>query len=51
MDKQICYCFGYTEGDIRDELGRCGSSLILARIMAEKSKGNCQCASKNPKGR
>jgi len=47
----ICYCFGYSRRDIIEELQQCGTSQILTRIVAEKKDGNCQCASKNPKGR
>jgi len=47
----ICYCFGYTAEDIRADLAENGLSTIMARIMKEKKKGRCNCASTNPKGR
>ncbi len=48
---RICYCFGYTETDIREDVRRHGRSTILERIGAEKKAGTCRCAEKNPKGR
>lgn len=47
----ICYCFGYTERDIRDDYQKNGQSLIMKKIMAEKKAGACRCAEKNPRGR
>ena len=48
----ICYCFGYTDQDIRlDLLTHHGESTILARILNEKKQGRCNCAQTNPKGR
>jgi len=50
MQEIVCHCFGYTAEDIKkDALGN-GRSTILARIVAEKAAGGCQCAVKNPKG-
>jgi hypothetical protein len=51
MERFVCYCFEYTEADIKkDVLENRGSSAIIDRIMAETRAGNCQCQSKNPKG-
>lgn len=50
-DDLVCYCFGYTVGDIEQDLIRNGQSLILEKIAAEKRAGGCDCANKNPKGR
>jgi hypothetical protein len=51
MSVMVCYCFEYTVEDIdQDVRQHDGASLILARIMEEKKKGACQCATKNPKG-
>lgn len=49
--KIICYCFGYTVKNIRDDYLKNGQSLIVKRIMAEKRAGACLCAEKNPGGR
>ncbi len=47
--KTICYCFGYTDLDIiRDVVKNKGESLIAKRIIAARSKGECQCELKNP---
>lgn len=50
-DKQICYCFGYTDADIKRDVLQNGKSRIMEKIMADKKRGVCQCATKNPKGR
>ncbi len=47
----ICYCFGHSVEDVRDDVLKNGRSLILERITAEKKAGGCDCATKNPKGR
>ena len=51
MPALVCYCFGYSEDDIRRDFGTHGRSTILEKIKAEKQFGNCRCAEKNPKGR
>jgi len=47
----VCYCFGYTAEDIRQDIIRNGRSLVMKKIQAAKQLGGCQCAVKNPKGR
>ncbi|HDZ89159.1 MAG: hypothetical protein JRJ09_16580 [Deltaproteobacteria bacterium] len=47
----ICYCFGHSVQDLRDDVLRNGRSLIMERIAAEKNAGACDCATRNPKGR
>ena len=49
--EKVCYCFGYSRKDIRDDFTKNGRSTILDRIAFEKKLGACQCRSKNPKGR
>ncbi|SHJ37212.1 hypothetical protein SAMN02745165_02221 [Malonomonas rubra DSM 5091] len=52
MKKKICYCFNYSEADIRDDVQRNnGRSAILEKIVAEKQKGSCQCPDMHPEGR
>ena len=52
MNKIVCYCFNYTESDIRnDVLRNNGQSSILETIVAEKQQGACQCPTKHPEGR
>ena len=47
----ICYCFGYTVGDLRRELAALGTTDIPATIAAEVKAGHCACEVKNPEGR
>lgn len=49
--KLICYCYGFFEEDIRDDVSRHGRSTIMEKIMAEKRAGACRCAETNPSGR
>jgi len=48
--KLICYCFGYSALDIKDDFINNGRSLVMDRIMAAKKDGRCNCAKTNPKG-
>ncbi|MEE8201543.1 MAG: hypothetical protein V3R29_10290 [Candidatus Acidoferrales bacterium] len=47
----VCYCFGITRQDIRDELERTGKSSVAQRIKAEVQAANCACEMKNPSGK
>ena len=47
----ICYCFGHSVEDVRDDVLKNGRSLIMEHIVVEKKAGGCDCAMKNPKGR
>ena len=52
MSVRICYCYGYTEEDIRTDVRTNGGrSLILERILSEKRKGACRCSETHPEGR
>lgn len=51
MSRLICYCFGHTAEDLRQDIRRHGRSLIMESIVAEKKKGRCRCAQTNPAGR
>ncbi|HXG57556.1 MAG TPA: (2Fe-2S)-binding protein [Thermoanaerobaculia bacterium] len=46
----VCYCFGYTPRDIREEIIRTGSSGISKTVKAEVAAGHCACEVRNPKG-
>jgi len=46
----VCYCFGYTEKSIRDEIEQTGASTATGSITAEVKAGRCACEVKNPKG-
>jgi len=50
-EKLICYCFNYTEDDIKNDYITNGQSTIMSRLATEKKNGQCNCESKNPKGR
>jgi hypothetical protein len=47
----VCYCFGFTRKDIRDEITETGHSTVAERITAEVKAGNCACEVKNPSGK
>ena len=48
----ICYCFNYTEEEIRKDVrSNSGKSTIVNRILEEKKRGNCDCFDKHPERR
>ena len=51
VDDLICYCFGYSADDILKDYVKNGMSTIMEKIQIEKKYGNCQCVTKNPKGK
>jgi hypothetical protein len=46
----ICYCFGYTTGDVRRDFATLGTTRIPAMITAQVKAGHCACEVKNPQG-
>lgn len=46
----VCYCFGFTEKMLRDEIHATGQSTIPQRITAEIKAGTCACEICNPQG-
>lgn len=46
----LCYCFGFTEAMVREELFKTGRCTIPERIKAEVKAENCACEFRNPKG-
>lgn len=46
----ICYCFGFTERMVMEELRTTGDCTIPQRIAAEVKAGNCACEIRNPQG-
>ena len=46
----VCYCFGFTEAMIREEIQATGRCTISQRITAEVKAGNCACEIRNPQG-
>ena len=47
---QVCYCFGFTERSIRNNVETTGSSGATESITAEVKAGRCACELRNPKG-
>jgi len=46
----LCYCFGFDESHIRDEISRTGNSTIPKRISRLIREGLCACEARNPSG-
>jgi hypothetical protein len=46
----ICYCFGFTEALLAQEIRETGECSIPRRIAAEVKAGNCACEARNPQG-
>jgi hypothetical protein len=46
----LCYCFGFQEQDLRDEIGAEGRTNIPQRISAFIKAGMCACEERNPSG-
>jgi hypothetical protein len=46
----LCYCFGFDERHIRDELARTGTTTIPQTISQLIREGLCACDARNPSG-
>ena len=46
----VCYCFGFTEAMVREEIANTGRCTIPERITAEIKAGHCACEIRNPQG-
>lgn len=46
----LCYCFGFTEAMVREEIRATGRCTIPERIAAEIKAGHCACEIRNPQG-
>lgn len=46
----VCYCFGFTEAMVKDEIRATDRCTIPQRITAEVKAGNCACEIRNPQG-
>ena len=46
----LCYCFGFTENDIRDQIAETGTTTIPDKILSLTREGLCSCTSLNPSG-
>lgn len=46
----VCYCFGFTERMLLDEIQASGHTTIPQRIAAEVEAKHCACEVRNPQG-
>ncbi len=46
----VCYCFGFTERMLLEEIEATGKTTILQRIAAEMKADRCACEVRNPQG-
>ena len=46
----VCYCFGFDESHIREEVSRTGRTTVPERISGLIREGLCACESRNPAG-
>jgi len=49
-DVNICYCYDWTRGRIKQQIHDTGKSTAAFEIAQEVKAGNCECDIKNPKG-
>lgn len=49
-DRPLCYCFGYSAGDVITDVRRTGTSRIPDRIAAHCRNGEDRCPETNPQG-
>jgi hypothetical protein len=47
----LCYCFGFDEADVRQEIRATGQCSIPQRIGALIRRGMCACVERNPSGK
>lgn len=50
LSRPVCYCFGYTAEDVRDEVAGTGDSTIFDEISEKCRQGLDRCAETNPQG-
>lgn len=48
--RMVCYCFGETETDIRQEIALVGRSSAAHRVREHIAAGRCACEVRNPRG-
>jgi Zinc binding domain len=46
----LCYCFGFDESHLRDEIVRTGKTTIPEQISRLIHEGLCACETRNPSG-
>ncbi|MDD5615713.1 MAG: hypothetical protein PHH85_05875 [Candidatus Methanoperedens sp.] len=47
----VCYCFGWTQEKIFEQIKQQGKSTAVKEISAKVKAGECECERKNPSGR
>ncbi|AWB10876.1 hypothetical protein TDSAC_1537 [Thermodesulfobium acidiphilum] len=51
MNQTICYCFGFTDNEIKEDvIKNNGISRIEQFIVNKKKEGKCACHLNNPRG-
>lgn len=46
----LCYCFGFDESHLREEIAQTGTTTIPERISRLIREGLCECDVRNPSG-
>jgi len=46
----VCYCFGFDEKHIRDEIEQTGNTRVPEKVSRLIREGLCACDSRNPSG-
>ncbi len=46
----LCYCFGYDQKDVRDDIRQTGKTDIQRKITERVRAGECRCEETNPSG-
>jgi len=46
----VCYCFGFDESHIREEISTLGETTVPAKISKLIREGLCACDTRNPAG-
>lgn len=46
----LCYCFGFDESHVRDEISQSGNTTIPERVSRLIREGLCACEARNPSG-
>ncbi|HXH69297.1 MAG TPA: hypothetical protein VNI60_03010 [Pyrinomonadaceae bacterium] len=48
--RPLCYCFGFTEGDVRKEIAQKGKSSVPVQVSQFIKEKLCVCEIRNPAG-
>ena len=50
-DETVCFCFGFTKGQISSDALSGSRPSIAERIAQAKRQGRCRCSQTHPSGR